>query len=87
MVGPFILLDDARSEGASPARLYRNPREIVVARRPEEVAPALAWIEALAREGHACALGTLYVNHASHAHDSFVTIVSQKSRVRRDRRR
>ena len=55
MFAPFILLDDARSEGASPARLYRNPREIVVARRPEEVAPALARIEALAREGHALA--------------------------------
>ena len=55
MVAPFILLDDARSEGASPARLYRNPREIVVARRPEDVAPALARIEALAGEGHALA--------------------------------
>ena len=58
MVAPFILLDDARRQGASPARLYRNPREIVVARRPEEVAPALARIEALAGEGHAMA-GTI----------------------------
>ena len=58
MPAPFILLDDARSEGASPARLYRNPCEIVVARRPEEVAPALARIEALSREGHALA-GTI----------------------------
>ena len=55
MTAPFILFDDARSEGASPARLYRNPREIVVARRPEEVGPALARIEALAGEGHALA--------------------------------
>ncbi|MDP3673983.1 MAG: aminodeoxychorismate synthase component I [Novosphingobium sp.] len=58
MVAPFILLDDARSDDASPARLYRDPREIVVARRPEDVAPALARIEALAREGHALA-GTI----------------------------
>ena len=58
MPAPFILLDDARSEGASAARLYRNPHEIVVARRPEEVAPALARIEALADEGHALA-GTI----------------------------
>ena len=68
MPAPFILLDDARSKGArsrgarsegdSPARLYRNPREIVVARRPEEVAPALARIEALANEGYALA-GTI----------------------------
>ena len=58
MVAPFVLLDDARSEGASPARLYRHPSETVVARRPEEVAPALARIEALAAEGHALA-GTI----------------------------
>ena len=55
MPAPFILLDDARSEGASPARLYRDPREIVVARRPEEVASALARIEMLAGEGYAMA--------------------------------
>jgi len=55
MATPFVLLDDARSEGASPARLYRDPREIVVARRPEEVQPALARIAVLAREGRALA--------------------------------
>jgi para-aminobenzoate synthetase/4-amino-4-deoxychorismate lyase len=38
---PFILLDDARASGAAPARLYRDPLEVVVARRPEEVGPAL----------------------------------------------
>jgi para-aminobenzoate synthetase/4-amino-4-deoxychorismate lyase len=52
MPAPFILLDDARAEGASPARLYRDPREIVVARRPEEVVPALARIEDLRRQGY-----------------------------------
>ncbi|MEO0030711.1 MAG: hypothetical protein RIS94_469 [Pseudomonadota bacterium] len=45
-LAPFILLDDARTEGAGPARLYREPEEIVVARRPEEVADALARIGA-----------------------------------------
>lgn len=44
---PFILLDDAREEGASPARLYTAPQEIVVARRTEEVAAALARIGAV----------------------------------------
>ena len=38
---PFVLLDDARAAGAAPARLYRDPLEVVVARRPEEVGPAL----------------------------------------------
>ncbi len=51
MTDPFILLDDARSEGASDARLYRAPEEIVVARRTEQVAPALERIAALARTG------------------------------------
>jgi len=41
MAEPFILLDDARREGACAARLYRGPLEVVVARRPGEVAAAL----------------------------------------------
>ena len=52
MPRPFLLLDDARPEGASDARLYRDPVEIVVARRADEVLPALDRIEALARDGH-----------------------------------
>lgn len=48
---PFVLLDDARPGGASVARLYQAPREVVVARRVEEVEPALARIEALRAEG------------------------------------
>ena len=51
MPAPFILLDDARADGASPARLYENPREVVVARRVDEVLPALERIAALHRAG------------------------------------
>mgnify|MGYP001040580907 CR=1 FL=1 len=51
MPAPFVLLDDARPQGASQARLYRDPVEIVAAWRTEEVAPALERIEALRREG------------------------------------
>ena len=51
MTAPFLLLDDARPMGASPARLYQNPREVVTARRVEEVLPALERIEALRRDG------------------------------------
>ena len=51
MAEPFILLDDARPSGASDARLYRAPREVVVARRVEEVAPALQRIEELRAQG------------------------------------
>lgn len=43
---PFVLLDDARVEGASDAQLFENPREVFVARGPEEVLPALEAAEA-----------------------------------------
>ena len=52
MPDPFILLDDARPEGASPARLYRHPAELVIARRADQVEPALARIADLAAQGY-----------------------------------
>ena len=51
MQAPFILLDDARPDGASPARLYEAPREVVVARRVAEVLPALERIAVLREQG------------------------------------
>ncbi|GLK42187.1 MULTISPECIES: aminodeoxychorismate synthase component I [Novosphingobium] len=51
MTAPFVLLDDARSEGASEARLYRAPRETVVAMRGGDVLPALERLQALSRDG------------------------------------
>ena len=41
---PFILLDDARVEGAAPARLYTAADEIIIARHGDEVAAALGRI-------------------------------------------
>lgn len=38
---PFVLFDDARGEGAAPARLYRDPVEIVRADTIRDVQPAL----------------------------------------------
>ena len=55
MPAPFILLDDARPEGASDARLYRDPSQVVVARRAEEVLPALQRLDLLRGEGAALA--------------------------------
>jgi para-aminobenzoate synthetase/4-amino-4-deoxychorismate lyase len=46
---PFVLLDDAREEGASDAQLFENPREIFVARRPDEVLPVLEAAETARR--------------------------------------
>ena len=39
---PFVLLDDARAEGASDAHWFASPGEVFVARRPEEVDAVLA---------------------------------------------
>ncbi|MBT2135480.1 aminodeoxychorismate synthase component I [Croceibacterium sp. LX-88] len=42
---PFVLLDDARPDGASDAQLFEDPVEIFVARRPEEVLEVLQAAE------------------------------------------
>lgn len=51
---PFVLLDDARNSGASDAKLFAAPREVFVARRPDEVVATLAAAEQARREqgGH-----------------------------------
>ncbi len=48
---PFVLLDDARANGAAPARLYADPVEIVTTRRPEELAIALQALRTATRGG------------------------------------
>jgi len=42
---PFVLLDDAREEGAD-ALLFEDPAELFIARRPDEVLPVLQAAEA-----------------------------------------
>jgi para-aminobenzoate synthetase/4-amino-4-deoxychorismate lyase len=46
---PFVLLDDAREAGAQT--LYRDPVEIICARTPAEVRPALAKLRSALGEG------------------------------------
>ena len=48
---PFVLLDDAREEGAADALLFEDPRETYVARRPDEVAAALERAGAAQAQG------------------------------------
>jgi para-aminobenzoate synthetase/4-amino-4-deoxychorismate lyase len=48
---PFVLLDDARDDGAVPARLLRNPVEIIVADRLADMPPALAALRAARERG------------------------------------
>uniref|UniRef100_UPI003B3A1B96 aminodeoxychorismate synthase component I n=1 Tax=Sphingomonas sp. TaxID=28214 RepID=UPI003B3A1B96 len=60
---PFVLLDDARPGGR--CIVYRAPRAIVCAERPEEVAPALARLRAeVARGGHAAGWLSYEAGHA-----------------------
>jgi para-aminobenzoate synthetase/4-amino-4-deoxychorismate lyase len=47
---PFILLDDARSEGAVDAHLFERPRAMFVARTSDEVGATLAKADAARRE-------------------------------------
>jgi para-aminobenzoate synthetase / 4-amino-4-deoxychorismate lyase len=48
---PFVLLDDARATGASPARFYTDPVEIVTTRRADEVMTALEVLRTATRGG------------------------------------
>lgn len=43
---PFVLLDDARAEGAADAHFYEDPVAVFVARRPDEVEAVLAAADA-----------------------------------------
>ncbi len=49
---PFVLLDDARADGAVPARLLTDPIEIIAATVPEEVDAALDVIGEWQKAGH-----------------------------------
>ncbi|MFN4096209.1 MAG: aminodeoxychorismate synthase component I [Sphingomonas sp.] len=61
---PFVLLDDARP-GGSDARLYTAPVRVVVAHRQDEVAPALAALDAVRAEGlHAAGYIAYEAGHA-----------------------
>ena len=42
---PFVLLDDARDEGAAPARLYSDPVEIITTHDPAQVPELLATLK------------------------------------------
>ena len=48
---PFVLLDDAREDGATQARLFRDPVEIIVADRLTDMPHALAALRAARGRG------------------------------------
>jgi len=48
---PFVLLDDARTSGAAPSRLYQAPVEIVETREVAGVKPALERLRAARHRG------------------------------------
>jgi para-aminobenzoate synthetase / 4-amino-4-deoxychorismate lyase len=52
LTGPLVLLDDAREQGASPARLYRDPLHIISANAAADTRGALDALAHAARAGH-----------------------------------
>ncbi len=62
---PFVLLDDARLEGAAAARLYVDPVQIVVTRRIDKVATALDALRTATHGGlHAAGYLAYEAGHA-----------------------
>lgn len=62
---PFVLLDDARAEGASPARLYAAPERVITAASVDEIAPALDALRAATKAGmHAAGFLAYEAGHA-----------------------
>lgn len=49
--GPYVLLDDARAQGASPARLYADPVEILTAQSGDEIEALLGALRQARRDG------------------------------------
>ena len=48
---PFVLLDDARTSGASPARLYADPVAVLTAQIGDDVGPLLEQLRAARADG------------------------------------
>lgn len=49
--GPFVLLDDAREDGAVPARLYHSPVDIIEARQPDGLEACMDQIKSARQSG------------------------------------
>jgi para-aminobenzoate synthetase/4-amino-4-deoxychorismate lyase len=49
--GPFVLLDDARTHGASPARLYANPVEVLTAHDGDALSALLVSLRRARQDG------------------------------------
>jgi len=49
--GPFVLLDDARTHGASPARLYTNPVEVLTAHDADALSALLVSLRQAQQDG------------------------------------
>jgi len=49
---PFVLLDDARVQGAAPARLYTGPRDVAVVHNKDDLPGLFERLRQARREGH-----------------------------------
>jgi len=76
---PFILLDDARSEGASDAQLFENPVRIFIARRPGEVQAVLDAADAARRESGGTLAGYLAYEAGLALEDKLLPLAEKRS--------
>ncbi len=49
---PFVLLDDARAQGAAPARLYTGPRDVAVAHDKDDLPSLFERLRRAQSDGH-----------------------------------
>ena len=76
---PFVLLDDARTGGASDAQLFRGARTLFIARRPEEVAPVLEAADAARRESGGTLAGYLAYEAGLALEDKLLPLAAARS--------
>lgn len=76
---PLVLLDDARVAGAADAQLFEDPVEVFVARRPEEVAAALAAADAARREQGGTLAGYLAYEAGLALEDRLATLAADRT--------
>ena len=79
--GPFVLLDDARTQDASPARLYTNPVKVLTAHDGDGLRSLLESLRQAQRDGlHAAGFfgyeaGAHFLPNLTHGLDYFIISV------------
>lgn len=76
---PFVLLDDARADGAADGHYFTAPEQVFVARRPDEVREVLAQAEAARRESGQTLAGYLAYDAGLALEDRLMPLAEARS--------